>query len=118
MDSHKDLRNFKCSHCSKGVNLKSSLVKHERTHDPHSRPEKYKCHICEKTLSSSSALKRHIRIHTDSKPFSCSKCQRSFRQQDKMTKHELICKKEPKTSSLVLKFTPLGKELMQLYNTD
>lgn len=116
MDSHKNLRQFKCSHCTKGFNSKSSLVKHERTHG--SGDDKYKCHICEKVLSTSSALKRHVRIHTDSKPFQCSKCQRSFRQQDKVNKHELSCKKQTTTSSLVLKFTPLGKELMQLYNTD
>ena len=116
MDSHKDLRTFKCSHCPKAFNLKSSLVKHERTHG--GGDDKYKCHICDKNLSTSSALKRHMRIHTDSKPFSCSKCQRTFRQQDKVNKHELLCKKETNASSLVLKFTPLGKELMQLYNND
>ena len=116
MESHKNLRQFKCGHCPKAFNSKSSLVKHERTHGP--GDDKYKCHICEKVLSTSSALKRHVRIHTDSKPFQCSKCQRSFRQQDKVNRHELLCKKEATTSSLVLKFTPLGKELMQLYNTD
>lgn len=46
------------------------------------------CDICSKKFLTNSALKVHIRLHTNSRPYQCLSCDKSFRQWGDLKYHE------------------------------
>ncbi|XP_055630293.1 zinc finger protein 501-like isoform X2 [Toxorhynchites rutilus septentrionalis] len=47
----------------------------------------YSCSHCEKAFKDSSSLQRHIRIHTGERPFSCPHCPKAFTQHIALKQH-------------------------------
>jgi hypothetical protein len=52
---------------------------------------KHVCHVCSKRFVRPAELARHIRVHTGERPYSCSKCPRTFKHNFEMKKHEKCC---------------------------
>jgi len=63
--------NSKCDQCDYKVSIKSTLIRHKRTH---TGKKPYECDQCDFKSEHSSKLQKHKRIHTSEKPFACDQC--------------------------------------------
>jgi Zinc finger, C2H2 type len=61
--------------CSSKLSKKARIIWH---FVKHIQPESFKCHICSYVVSRPKFLQLHLQTHTDSKPFSCDKCDKRF----------------------------------------
>ena len=52
--------------------------------------EPFSCEICSKTFKDNWRLQRHQLIHTGEKPFSCENCGKKFTQRNILTRHLLV----------------------------
>lgn len=86
--SCKNERNFKCSECGVGFNIKSSLKRHFRT--LHSDEKPYLCKLCAKRYKTKRGVAQHESTHTTNLPFKCESCPRSFRERWNYLQHRRI----------------------------
>lgn len=49
--------------------------------------KKYQCEVCQKEFGYSNDLRKHLRIHLDERPFSCTQCDKTFRQAGCLKNH-------------------------------
>ncbi len=49
--------------------------------------KKYQCEVCQKEFGYSNDLRKHLRIHLDERPFSCTQCNKTFRQAGCLKNH-------------------------------
>jgi len=86
--SHSQQRDFHCTDCSKSFKTKGNLVAHRRIH---SGLAPYSCKIegCNRTFKQVSGLQRHLLAHQSVSPFPCNKCEKSFKSQDDLDKHDV-----------------------------
>ena len=80
---------YKCETCGKTFTKSSHFKNHLFVHLPTSaRP--YKCEKCEQRFINKSKRDFHMMIHSDEKPFPCPTCDKGFRTQRELKKHETI----------------------------
>lgn len=81
---------FRCFHCDKLFDSKSTLVAHMITHKP-KVPHRFECVFCLKCSMTKSALTRHMELHT--REYQCEICDQTLQSYDverhKMTKKHL-----------------------------
>ena len=120
LNTHTKHKPFQCEICNKRFSLELMLKQHMRIH---TGEKPYKCDICGKTFKTSSSLTIHLRVHSGDKPmeckicgkrfnessnlnkhmkihfreFKCVHCLKSFDSKLKFDRHQLLCKKKPKT---------------------
>ncbi|XP_049789960.1 zinc finger protein 883-like isoform X1 [Schistocerca nitens] len=76
---------FECVDCSKSFKLKSSLERHRRV--IHMEGETYTCPECNARCPDKGTLARHMYTHTGLKPYSCSRCQKTFSRKYHLERH-------------------------------
>ena len=78
----------KCKVCDKPFPTPSALRNHEVKHNPNLRR---KCDQCIKDFATNGALQRHKSdVHEQKRPFKCLICDKSFKQNCTLKRHELI----------------------------
>lgn len=80
-------RNFTCHFCSKRFTFKHNLKTHLNAIHTNSRP--YECSICDKTFRTAGPAKIHQNLHLESK-FHCHVCNKVFRRKECLTKHLIL----------------------------
>lgn len=107
-------KSLQCPHCDKYCLSKTQLTNHRRTHleklhmctfencgrtfitkmamgshfrQKHAVGQPVKCSYCDMTFKSKNTLKTHEYVHTGVKPFKCTECSYSARQNHRLTAH-------------------------------
>ena len=70
------------------LNLKTDVLKMTGNRSTFKKP--FSCSKCGKSFTSTNNVKAHERIHTGEKPFSCSKCDYKCSRSDHLKTHERI----------------------------
>ena len=68
---------FGCKVCNKSLTSKHALVLHEKTQ--HEGVRSFQCAVCGKYLGRPSNLRRHMLTHTSDRPYACSMCEKTYR---------------------------------------
>ena len=72
--------------CEKAYSTEKALKKHQKlAHEVNL--DLVTCKVCKKQLSTPFKLRAHMLVHSDSKPFSCSLCSETFKEQRNVVKH-------------------------------
>merc|ERR1712080_320652 len=72
--------------CKKAHSTGKALKKHQKlAHEVDL--ELVTCKVCKKQLSTPFKLRAHMLVHTNSKPFTCSICSDTFKEQRNVVKH-------------------------------
>ncbi|KAM3956291.1 uncharacterized protein ACR2FA_009741 [Aphomia sociella] len=92
--THTEERPFTCSVCNycfrDASNYRRHIAKHDGARSLAGRavPRRtYQCPRCSLAFHSNKDMRRHTAVHTDSKPFRCKVCNRSFRRKDNLERH-------------------------------
>ena len=92
VNSHLNLREFKCSECGKGFNTNIDLKGHQKIHaakraenTPGGKP--YDCEICGKIFVKSYNLSKHKASHLVVRKFKCEICDGKFKSNPSLGKH-------------------------------
>merc|ERR1712038_338363 len=87
-----------CPQCGKQFYYKDALKKHQKlAHEVDL--DLVTCKVCKKQLSTPFKLRAHMLVHTDLKPFSCSLCSETFKEQRNVVKHMKLKHFGPATPS-------------------
>ena len=84
--------------CKKAYSTGKALKKHQKlAHEVDL--DLVTCKVCKKQLSTPFKLRAHMLVHTDLKPFSCSLCSETFKEQRNVVKHMKLKHFGPATPS-------------------
>ncbi|KAG5884879.1 hypothetical protein JTB14_025043 [Gonioctena quinquepunctata] len=84
MKKHKNIRPYKCIHCSKVFNSCQKLKKHELIH---TGEKPFACGSCDKSFNKQYNLQVHERIHSGNKCHICKVCNKGFLEKSYLRKH-------------------------------
>ena len=73
--SKREVKPYKCIHCSKAFTQQNRLKTHERIP---TGVKLYKCTYCNKAFRLQGDLKRHENINTNIRPYKCTHCSKTF----------------------------------------
>ncbi|CAG9790526.1 unnamed protein product [Diatraea saccharalis] len=76
---------YECNDCQIVFSKKTNLDNHCQTH--HQAKSKSKCDSCAITFKSRYCLRRHLKLKQQMLENKCLKCQKTFTDQDQLTKH-------------------------------
>ncbi|XP_055541452.1 zinc finger protein 623-like [Wyeomyia smithii] len=79
-------RNVVCEQCGKFF-YPNTIGNHIRQMHEKKHP---KCHLCERTFTNGATLARHMLLHTNTKPFSCDQCEKTYRRQLDLRHHKSL----------------------------
>ncbi|XP_059054636.1 zinc finger protein 582-like [Achroia grisella] len=91
--THTEERPFSCKICNRRFRDGSNYRKHVAKHDGMgagrvaAARRAFQCPRCPLAFHSNKDMRRHTAVHTDSKPFRCKVCNRSFRRKDNLERH-------------------------------
>ncbi|XP_044743504.1 zinc finger protein 845-like [Chrysoperla carnea] len=80
-------RRFSCNYCTIKFYYKSNLNRHIREIHHKVLKPRHLCNICGKSIRSSSDLRIHLQTHTDVRPFTCIRCNKSYRSKSALSAH-------------------------------
>lgn len=87
LQTHRDLKLFKCDICNRSFNMKKYLTAHMTKHGT----KEFKCLVCKQMFYRSDILRRHMRSHTATMfpcPYSDTLgCKREYSRKDKLKLH-------------------------------
>ena len=96
---HKDIFNFVCEKCDKGMVTKEGLKMHMKTHD---EKAKIKCTVagCKSECSTRKSLKHHLRIYhpaggMQQRQCPHPPCTKQFKTKSNLVQHQKSCKHNP-----------------------
>ncbi|XP_077287246.1 uncharacterized protein LOC143912012 [Arctopsyche grandis] len=77
---------FECGVCLKSYRLKSSLVRHSKTHI---EEKPFKCDICSKSFTRQYSLGVHLKTHTTEKLYYCDICLKSYTRKGNLPRYHM-----------------------------
>ncbi|XP_069461381.1 zinc finger protein 501-like isoform X2 [Ambystoma mexicanum] len=97
-------RSYMCPECGELYSDLAAFVVHQRVHTDSARDSErlkrqssegveekpYKCNECEKSFRQNSGLLKHQRNHTGEKPYKCNHCGKSFARSSSLSLHKRI----------------------------
>ena len=78
-----DLKQFRCTECQFSCKRKTTLI--SRVKQVHSEERPFSCSKCQSSFKFKIALSK--RVHSDERPFSCPRCQYSCKVKGDLTRH-------------------------------
>lgn len=81
----KNAGSFDCPQCGKTFENRRKFRVHSRHHLDEAK--KFHCHVCDRAFLQMEFLRRHQRVHSGERPFVCTLCPATFRQQVHLQRH-------------------------------
>ena len=86
MDIHRDERKFRCPVCTKGFNVKRTMLQHVRA--VHNKEKPVSCEICARAFGVRGNLTRHMAtVHATEKNFRCNLCPKAYKLKHHLDAH-------------------------------
>ncbi|KAH8330218.1 hypothetical protein KR067_000194, partial [Drosophila pandora] len=83
---HQGLKPYPCRYCERFFSTTGHRTKHERS-VAHTNTRPYKCNECGKSFISGDKLKRHYLIHSGIRDFACTICNQTFQRNTHLKQH-------------------------------
>ena len=87
--THSNIKSFVCSVCGLSFTTNGNLNQHKMTHEGENQ-KKFSCEICSKKFNRSTNLKEHIATHTKEQRYHCSTCEKKFSNSSALSKHKKL----------------------------
>ena len=82
-----------CEVCSKEFDYVQTLAKHRQV--VHQNKFRYQCNVCGRMFFDKGHYDGHINTHTNTKPFECKTCGKSYTFESSLRRHVQSCLAEP-----------------------
>ncbi|XP_044727341.1 zinc finger protein OZF-like [Chrysoperla carnea] len=87
LSTHEERDKLTCDMCSKTFMNHTTLTNHIKSVHNQTRERNHLCNICGYALLSAADLQKHLSIHSNERPYSCDRCNKTFRREDHLRDH-------------------------------